>query len=321
MPSVSIVVACSNAGIRRGNDRAVGGLAKKRRPSSVHFFGDGEMAKKTNMYKLSVKQWNPFVGCKHDCIYCKSSFKRQLKRWAKGKGNCLECAEFIDHEHSERLDQKLPNTGYMQFIFVIANGDVAFCKTPYLKKIVGRIREERNKTFLIQSKNPKTFSRINFPKNTILGITVETNRDELCEAISKAPKPSKRYKDFLEVKHPLKMVTIEPVMKFDINVMINWIENINPCMVWLGYDSGKNHLLEPKLEKVKNLYWELGCRGFTVILKKIRKVWWEELDSADQTLTTQSEHNPVISSVAVNRAKDNVLFADSNKPEIKEVNL
>lgn len=234
------------------------------------------MKKKNNMYKLSVKQWNPFVGCRYDDIYCEGSFKRQLKRWAKGKGKCPECVRFEPHEHDLRLDQKLPNTRYMQFIFVCANGDVAFCKTPYLKRIIGRIREEKNKTFLIQSKNPKTFNRVIFPKNVILGTTLETNRDKMCEAISKAPKPSKRYKDFLEVKHSPKMVTIEPVMSFDLNVMINWIENINPCMVWLGYDSGKNHLPEPRLEEVKNLYWELGRRGFTVILKRIRKAWDEE---------------------------------------------
>jgi len=216
------------------------------------------------------------VGCRHNCVYCKSSFQRQLKRWAKGKGNCPKCAKFEPHGHDLRLDQKLPNTKYMQFIFACANGDIAFCETPYLERIVGRIREEKNKTFLIQSKNPKTFNRVTFPKNVILGTTLETNRDKLCEAISKAPKPSRRYKDFLEVKHLPKMITIEPAMSFDLDVMVNWIENINPCMVWLGYDSGKNRLLEPKLEKVKDLYWQLGRRGFTVILKKIRKVWNEE---------------------------------------------
>jgi len=71
------------------------------------------------------------------------------------------------------------------------------------------------------------------------------------------------------------MVTIEPVMDFDLNVMIDWVENINPCMVWLGYDSGKNRLPEPELEKVRSLHWQLSKKGFTVILKTIRKAWCE----------------------------------------------
>ena len=98
---------------------------------------------------------------------------------------------------------------------------------------------------------------------------METNRDENYEGISKAPKPSQRYNDFLKVKHPLKMVTIEPVLDFDLVTMASWMENINPCMIWLGYNSRKNNLPEPELEKVKELYWELGKQGFTVILKKI----------------------------------------------------
>jgi DNA repair photolyase len=232
------------------------------------------MEKKNNMYKLSVEQWSPFVGCEHDCLYCKSSFQRQLKRWARK--NCPGCYEFTPHTHPERLDQSLPRTKYMQFIFTCSSGDIAFCSTEYLEKIIARIQSEPDKTFLIQSKDPRTFNRVIFPKNVILGTTLETNRDKLCEGTSKAPKPSQRYKDFAKVDHLLKMVTIEPVIDFDLDVMINWVENINPCMVWLGYDSGKNKLPEPELEKVKSLHWQLAKKGFVVILKTIRKAWHEQ---------------------------------------------
>jgi len=166
----------------------------------------------------------------------------------------------------------------MQFIFVCSSSDIACCQdTQYFQKIISWIKQNPNRTFLLQSKDPKTFNRITrFPDNLILGITLETSRDNLYEGISQAPKPSQRYRDFLGVKHNLKMVTIEPVINFETNVMIDWIQNINPCMIWLGYDSGTNHLPEPSLEKVKSLHWELGKRGFTVILKTIRRAWWEE---------------------------------------------
>jgi hypothetical protein len=52
-------------------------------------------------------------------------------------------------------------------------------------------------------------------------------------------------------------------------------------MVWLGYDSRNSHLPEPPLDKVKQLHWELGRRGYSVILKKIRKAWWKKANSAD----------------------------------------
>ena len=79
--------------------------------------------KTTNMYELSVKQWNPFVGCEHKCIYCKDSFQAQQKRQKK---NCMKCYDFIPHEHPKRLNDNLPKTGYMQFIFTVASGDIVF---------------------------------------------------------------------------------------------------------------------------------------------------------------------------------------------------
>ena len=67
------------------------------------------------------------------------------------------------------------------------------------------------------------------------------------------------------------MITVEPVMDFDLDVLMGWIIDIKPCMVWLGYDSKNCHLPEPPLAKVKALHWELSCRGITVILKTIRE--------------------------------------------------
>jgi hypothetical protein len=163
----------------------------------------------------------------------------------------------------------------MQFIFTISNGDVAFCPTDYLEKILERIEREPNKTFLMQSKNPQTFNRVKFPENIILGTTIETNRDELYEKISKAPLPSQRFQDFLQVKHKRKMWTMEPVMDFDIDIIISWVKMLNPCMIWLGYDSKQSYLPEPELNKVKILDWKLSELGYVVILKTIRKSWGE----------------------------------------------
>lgn len=163
----------------------------------------------------------------------------------------------------------------MQFIFTVSNEDIAFCPTEYLKQIVQRIKESPEKTFLIQSKDPATFSRVTFPPNVILRTTIETNRDRLYEGISKAPLPSSRYRDFLRIEHPLKMVTIDPILDLDVDVMRKWMLEINPCMIWIGYDSKNNYLPKPTLEKTRRLYWKLGREGFTVILKTIRSSWWE----------------------------------------------
>jgi hypothetical protein len=173
------------------------------------------------------------------------------------------------------LDQPLPRTLPGQFIFTCSSGDIAFTRTEYLERIVDRIRREPNKTFLLQSKDPRAFNRVKFPDNVILGITLETNRDDGYSGISKAPVPSQRYRDFLTVRHATKMITVEPVLDFDADILVNWIREIKPCLVWLGYDSGKNRLPEPPLAKVQWLYQELVSRGLTVVLKTIRSAWWE----------------------------------------------
>ena len=228
------------------------------------------MAEHNNMYDLSVKQWSPWVGCDHDCRYCRPSFQAQLKR--QGKKKCPDCYNFTPHGHPSRLQNPtLPRTGFMQFIFTCSSGDIAFCPDQYVRQIIAVIRRHKDKTFLLQSKDPRVFRKAKFPDNVILGITLETNRDALAQAVSKAPPPSERLDVFRAVQHRQKMVTIEPVMDFDLDTMIQWIEDLGPCMVWLGYDSKRANLPEPKLAKVKELYWELGRRGIVVVLKTIRE--------------------------------------------------
>lgn len=237
-----------------------------------------------NMYQLSVKQWNPYVGCEHECIYCKPSFQAQLKRWAKK--NCQDCYEFKPHCHPERLKDHMPKTGFMQFIFVCSNGDVASCPTEFLVQILDVIRSWESRIFLMQSKDPSTFKRVEdkLPENLIIGTTIETNYSlkhfkwaTLEEkTISKAPETVKRFHDLLDIKHPLKMVTIEPVMNFNLEHMINWMDLLKPCMIWLGYDTKGCRLPEPPLRMVMDLHFELARRGFVVVLKHIRKAWWEK---------------------------------------------
>lgn len=226
------------------------------------------MSKQKNMYSASVKQYNPFMGCKFDCSYCGSSFQRQAKRQ---KQNCMRCYKYEPHAHPKRLKDYLPKTKDGEFIFTCASADVSFCPTPFLKKIIKRIKELPDRTFLLQSKNPNTFNRVDIPDNVILGTTLETNRDELYKGVSKAPAPSVRQADLAKVNHDRKMITIEPVIDFDLDVMVKWVKEINPVVVWLGYDSKNNNLPEPSIEKFNRFHKALEKAGFNVILKTVKE--------------------------------------------------
>jgi hypothetical protein len=219
------------------------------------------------MYTLSAGSWNPFVGCGFDCSYCGPSFKRQAKR---RKQQCDQCYKYEPHEHEERLKSQIPTTGFCEFIFVCDMGDIAFCADAYLERIVKRMRLESDRTFLVQSKDPVTFKRVKrWPKNVVLGTTIETNREDLCTGISKAPSPSQRFKGLLEIDHPVKMVTIEPVLDFDLDEFAGWVEQIQPRMVWLGYQNHGSDLPAPTLDKIRELHWRLSQLHIPVVLKSI----------------------------------------------------
>lgn len=216
------------------------------------------------MYLDSIKQWNVFVGCKFNCVYCKRSFQAQMRRQIH---NCVKCGNYEPHFHPERLDAKLPDTEGDQFIWPCSSGDISFAKKDWIEQILAKIREYPDITFLFQSKNPKTFSLYTFPENVLLGITLETNRDENYHRISKAPPPSRRYQDFLAVDFPRKIVTIEPILEFDLDIMVDWIRQLHPIRVYVGYDTKKTKLLEPERSKTEQLCTQM--RSFTTVKLKL----------------------------------------------------
>jgi len=225
------------------------------------------------MYRDCVLQWNVFVGCRFDCIYCVKSFKLQMKRL---KRVCSRCYNYEPHFHPERLNRSLPRTSGDEFIWACSSGDITFAKPEWMHKILEVIRRYPDRTFLLQTKNPIVFKYYEpYPANVVLDTTIETNRDDLYWGISKAPLPSERFKDFLTVEHPRKFVTIEPVLEFDLEELVRWIRRISPERVYLGYDSKNCNLPEPELQKVLEL--ERQLKAFTKVKRKlIRKAWWEQ---------------------------------------------
>lgn len=217
----------------------------------------------THMYK-ETETWNPFKGCRFDCIYCDKSFKAQAKRQ---KHNCMKCYNYEPHFHPERLN-KIPKA---DLVFACGNGDIAFAKPQWILKILDKIESLPEYTFLLQTKKPSCLAEFEYiiPSNCIVGTTIETNRDT--KNISKAPEPCTRFYWMMDLECKRKAVTIEPILAFDMEVMKRWIRDINPEIVWIGYANHTNGLKldEPELSKTKKLIKELET--FTdVRLKTIR---------------------------------------------------
>ncbi len=236
------------------------------------------------MYSDSVKQWNVFVGCEYDCHYCRKSFQAQMKRQ---KHNCDDCYTYTPHFHPERLRQSLPKTTGDEFIWACSSGDITFAKKEWIEQILDRIRELPFKTFFFQSKNPKCFRDYKFPKNVLLGTTIESNR--IYKTISKAPIINNRLWDFKDIKHPRKVVTIEPIMDFDYWTLRRWIYSLHPERVYVGYDTKKSGLEEPPFSKTVQLITTLG--NFTKV--KLKYLPIEVLDRLPKMVKYEKIDNKI----------------------------
>jgi len=204
-----------------------------------------------NMYPWAYT-WNPIGGrCPHECGYCYvGKFRRMgLKKY--------EGELYLD-EKAFKDNLTIPE-GYV--IFVQSMGDLfAYgIDETWIWQVLNYICKFPETTFLLQTKNPERFLDFDIPQNCILGTTLETNRDY---KITKAPSPKERYYTFYMLNNARDvegnkfyrfMVSIEPIMDFDLGILDQWIQEINPEFVSIGADSGKNKLSEPSAQKLGEL--------------------------------------------------------------------
>jgi hypothetical protein len=218
-----------------------------------------------------TKTWNPFKGCRFDCTYCIPSFQLQSKRQ---KQICEKCYQYVPHCHDDRRLKQIPSAS---IIFVCGNADISFCPPRFTRTIIDAVtqhKSKKEKTFYFQSKRPSYFEQFLplFPENVILLTTLETNRDAGYGAVSKAPPPTERYRQFKKLKYPRKVVTIEPVMDFDEAVFPRWIVDLKPEYVWLGLNSRPKAVVlpEPSPDKLRKLVRVLKDAGIRIQGKELR---------------------------------------------------
>lgn len=230
------------------------------------------MTMKSNMYP-EAETWSPFKGCRFDCAYCIPSFQKQAKRQ---KNLCQKCYNYVPHCHEGRLP-KIPSA---PIVFVCGNADISFCPPAFTRRIIARIaahsKRVPHKTFYLQSKRPVYFEQFlkELPENVILLTTLETNRDKGYGAVSKAPLPSVRFKQFKALRFPRKALTVEPILDFDLPTFVDWIRSIRPEYVWLGFNSkpASVQLPEPSESKVQKLADRLLKAGIEIRGKTLRGV-------------------------------------------------
>jgi len=227
------------------------------------------MGRKSLMFDFVSTSWNPLIGCCHNCTYC---YARPLaQRLYPKEGFRLRLIP-------GRLKFRKRN----QCVFVVSMGDLFCAEVPnvWIREVLRAARNApKSNTFLFLTKNPWRYFDFleEFPSNALFGVTIETNRSELTQQLSRAPAPLDRFyaMNSLRAYERRTFVVIEPVLDFRPRGLKSWLEVISPEFVVIGYDNHRHRLPEPALEKTREFIEALEDAGLEVLKKTLRPAWWE----------------------------------------------
>jgi DNA repair photolyase len=192
------------------------------------------------------KTWNPVKGCLHNCSYCwaKRFALERLSRTEKYKDGFAP--KLVEGELNKRFRN--------QFVFVSDMGDLfgEWVPAEWILRVIDSTRNSPSSDFLFLTKNPSRYEEFTSVcrDNIILGATIESNR---LYDFSKAPSVAERAKAMIDLQFSKKFISVEPIMDFDTEKFVEWIERIAPIHVSVGYDNWNNRLPEPPLSKTLQL--------------------------------------------------------------------
>ena len=211
--------------------------------------------KNGNMYDFITHTSNPIKGlCPHECSYC---YMRAIFRDYHG-------------DETLRLDEYelKVNYGKNKFIFLGTSTDMFANAVPteWILQVYDKCLQHPDNKYLFQSKNPGRFLEpqlINHPlmqlKDRIcFATTIESNRDY---PISKAQSMTERADAMAQLQAMgfSVMVTIEPIMDFDHDELVEMLKKIKPFQVNIGCNTSKEiKLPEPTRDQIYALVQELS---------------------------------------------------------------
>lgn len=196
---------------------------------------------KGNMYPWVTHTWNAIKGaCPHDCEYC------YMKRWGTLKPFRLDKKE---------LRQDLGAGG---FIFVGSSCDMWAEDIPdeWILKVLAHCTAHATNRYLFQTKNPGRLLKLKkqIPEDSFLATTIETNR--AYPQMGRAPAPIMRAQAMMQLRKEgfETVVTIEPIMDFDLEKLRFLVYVCEPKWVNIGANTSKDVVLpEPGWDKIRAL--------------------------------------------------------------------
>ena len=223
--------------------------------------------KDSNMYPW-ISHMHSFIGgeCSHKCQYCyvNNPYSGRPEKYT-GSIRLIEEELKVNYD----FKQNFPDGAYL---FIEHINDLWAMDVPReaIERILAHCNIWPNNTYVFQTKNPERYMNFisKFPPKTVLGVTLETNR--IIPDISFAPNPHERFEAFMVTINAIKarsdidiktFLTLEPILQFDMDVLVKWIAEIKPDFINLGADSKDHMLPEPTIDDIEELVIKLHETG------------------------------------------------------------
>lgn len=138
--------------------------------------------------------WNPVTGCLNGCPYC---YAKKMANRLKGRYGYPEDEPFRPTLHPNKLREAMPNVASK--IFVCSMGDLFgdFIPDDWITVILRIVNDYPEHTFIFLTKNPRRYSRFDFPENSWIGYSTTGSLYHEWDS---------RHKD------NIKFISIEPMM-------------------------------------------------------------------------------------------------------------
>jgi len=196
-----------------------------------------------NMYSWVSHTYGVLRGeCPHDCAYCYiKSFHPTVKKLYKGPFVLAPDLDTIRFGEGKK-------------IFIAHTNDLFADAVPdeMVIDVLAKCKQFPRNLYVFQSKNPGRFRdtilKAYWPPCCLFGTTIES--DIWYDVMGEAPKPFDRIMDFTPLE-ARKFVTFEPIMDFNVDVLLKWLKHLKPEFVTIGADSKGHNLVEPNKGKLQ----------------------------------------------------------------------
>ena len=223
--------------------------------------------------------WNPAWGCLNNCPYCyaRKYAKRFYMKVAEKEVNyCLNYGKTTWHgllpgyTVNEQLRAFKPfwlESNFMRKfpkksarVFVNSMSDIKFWKPEWVGRVLNRIRENPQHTFIFLTQGNDIYADYNFPDNCWLGYTTPTDYDFYDKSM------------YAYCDYPNMFFSIEPILnKFgEMGFLAEWVK-----WVIIGAETaGRKERVMPKLEWIQEIVDNCRAEHIPVFLKgSLKNIW------------------------------------------------